>query len=35
MLDQHMAQAMFLAIAGLFALSIVTVLSARRAIVAR
>lgn len=35
MLDQHLAQAMFLAIAGLFALSIVTVLSARRAIVAQ
>jgi FSR family fosmidomycin resistance protein-like MFS transporter len=34
MLDQRMAQGMFVAIAGLFALSIVTVLSARRAIAA-
>jgi MFS family permease len=34
MLDRHMAQGMFVAIAGLFALSIVTVLSARRAIAA-
>ena len=34
MLDHHMAQAMFLAVAGLFAVAIVTVLSARRAIVA-
>jgi MFS family permease len=34
MLDQHLAQAMFLAVAGLFALAIVTVLSARRTAVA-
>jgi MFS family permease len=34
MLDQRMAHAMFLAVAGLFALAIVTVLSARRALVA-
>jgi MFS family permease len=32
MLDHHLAQAMFLAVAGLFALAIFTVLSARRAI---